>query len=226
MKDAISAAEQALAEAERSLDFAEGRTSLLDAVMAALRIRARAGGIPVSVSGATPRDGAEKLGPRIRDVIFSAVRRESDLYVPVAAWLKEKGLQTYPEVPMGRCRADVVGYREGNWLRGTSVVAVELKAADEQMKRGLDQIATYRSYAHRVYMACTPAEIADYLDRHAEARGVHHWDDEALYRKLTAIDCGLLIVEGTKVFEFIEPTETEVDSKKLAEVTAAIARIR
>lgn len=169
---------------------------------------------------------AQKLGPKILDVIFSAVRREADLYEPVATWLKGQELQTFAEVPMGRCRCDVVGYREGNWLRSESIVAVELKAADEQMKRGLDQMATYRAYAHRVYMACTPAEIAEYLDLHAEARGVKHWDGEALYRKLRDHGYGLLVVEGARAFEFLTPTSGEIDSKKLDEVRTAMARMR
>jgi hypothetical protein len=56
MNDAITAAEQALAEAERSLDAAEGRTALLDATMAALRLRARAAGIPVSAAAVVQKD--------------------------------------------------------------------------------------------------------------------------------------------------------------------------
>lgn len=169
---------------------------------------------------------AQKLGSRILGSLFASVKRESDLLAPVAGWLKAQGLETFPEVPLGRCRADVVGYREKGWLRDATVWAVELKADDEQMKRGFDQMATYGAYAQRVYMACTPADIADHLDRHSEARGVRHWDHDVLYRKLREHGFGLIVVEGERSFAFIDAAEGTPEGKKLAEAVASIGKVR
>ena len=57
-------------------------------------------------------------------------------------------------------------------------------------------MATYRDYCHEVYMACTPAMIADQLARHADGRGVRRWDHDVFYRRLRDLGFGLLIVEA------------------------------
>jgi len=169
---------------------------------------------------------AHKLADRHVLRIFSDVKKEADLLPPVAEWLRTKGGDVYAEVPLGRCRVDALSHREGGFFRSARVVAVELKDDDHQIKRGLDQMVTYRDYAHVVYMACTPAAIADQLNRHAEGRGVHHWDADVMYRRVRDLGFGLLVVEGNKVFEFIEPSESAPAEKKLTELTTSLKKAR
>ena len=68
-------------------------------------------------------------------------------------------------------------------------------------------MGTFGEYANVVYLACTPAFAAEYLDRNSESRGVPHWDPGVLDRKLKAGGFGLLLVERDAVFEVIEPIE-------------------
>ncbi|MGH9452044.1 MAG: MmcB family DNA repair protein [Terriglobia bacterium] len=57
----------------------------------------------------------------------------------------------FSEVSFGRNTADLVGR-----ARGGEIVIVELKNGLEEFKRAFNQLAGYRGYAHRVYIACTP----------------------------------------------------------------------
>ena len=166
-----------------------------------------------------------RLGNRyVMGDLFCAVSKEADLLEPVSAWLEAAGLTAHAEVPMGRCRADVVGHRAAALLglRSARVVAVELKNDLDQLKRGLDQMVTFRDYAHEVYLACTPALAAEYLDAHAEARGVQRWDPDVLNRKLEQFGFGLLLVEGEDVNAHLEPKRTDVAKTKLEELEAAL----
>lgn len=166
-----------------------------------------------------------RLGNRyVMGELFCAVSKEVDLLDPTRAWLKAAGLTAHDEVPMGRCRADVVGYRAAALLglRRARVVAVELKNDLEQLKRGLDQMVTFRDYAHEVYLACTPALAAEYLDAHSEARGVQRWDPDVLDRKLEQFGFGLLLVEGEEVNVHLESKRTDVARAKLVELVTLL----
>ncbi len=123
---------------------------------------------------------------------------------------------------MGRCRVDLVGYRSAGFLRAGRAVAVELKNDLGQLKRGLDQMATFRDYGHEVYLACTPALAAEYLDSHAEAPGVRRWDSAVFDRKLGEFGFGLLLVEDDDVNVHLEPRRKEVAEDKLAELAAVL----
>ena len=70
-------------------------------------------------------------------------------------------------------------------------------------------MGSFAEYAHTVYLACTPAFAADYLERNADHRAVNHWDPTLLDRKLKLGGFGLLIVERDAVFELITPVERE-----------------
>lgn len=156
--------------------------------------------------------------------LFCDVSKESDLVEPVSDWLEEARFEVHCEAPMGRCRADVVGYRPAKFLglRPARVVAVELKNDLDQLKRGLDQMVTFRDYAHDVYLACTPALAAEYLAAHADARGVQRWDPEVLDRKLEQFGFGLLLVEGESVNVHLEPEHVDVAREKLEELEAVL----
>lgn len=154
--------------------------------------------------------------------LFCEVRKERDLLAPVAAWLRKRGLDAFQEVHLGRCRVDALGHREGGFLKSKRSVAVELKNEHEQVKRGLDQIATYRDYCHEVYMACTPGMVADQLVRHVEGKAVRRWDHDVFYRRLWDLGFGLLIVEGRNVYEFIQPREIRPTDSKFDELVATL----
>jgi hypothetical protein len=169
-----------------------------------------------------------RLVPRyVRNEMFWAVPKEADLLEPISAWLETSGFAVHEEVPMGRGRVDVVGHRAAAMLglRPARVVAVELKNDLNQLKRGLDQMVTFRDYAHDVYLACTPALAAEYLDAHANSRGVQRWDSDVLDRKLGLFGFGLLLVEGEDVYVHLESKRTGVAKTKLAELEATLRAV-
>jgi hypothetical protein len=171
----------------------------------------------------------------VSELFFNA-KNERALLAPVSAWLRSKDLHVFEEVPMGACRVDVLGYRQRSFgerfLRGglmgaglgatSELVAIELKDDLAQMKRGLDQMATYGEYAHKVYLACTPFLAANFLDQHSEGVKVKHWDPDMLNRKLEQVGVGLLLVEGDQVYEYREPRTRSPDARKLEEVALAL----
>ena len=61
---------------------------------------------------------------------------------------------------------------------------------------------------------------ADYLCAHASSRGVKSWDPSALDRKLQKLGFGLLLVEGSRVFEHLAPVFNPVAAPKIDEVLA------
>jgi len=150
------------------------------------------------------------LSERVVRDKFCDVAREEDLLRPVARWLQAGGEIPYMEIPLGRRRIDVLGYNNKNRL-----TAIELKNSDEQFRRGPDQMATFAEYAQAVYLACTPAFAADYLERNAENRNVNRWDATLLDRKLKQGGYGLLIVERDHVFEVIKPLEQNPSEEKV-----------
>jgi hypothetical protein len=156
--------------------------------------------------------------------VFGAVKTESALKKPVAAWLRQaKKADVYGEIPMGTKRVDVMGHRkEGMIFSSDVIVAVELKNEIEQLKRGLDQMTTFGTYAHEVYLACTRYMAAEYLSRHADAKNVHHWDPDVLNDKLRQLGFGLLLVDGDDVDEIIPPVRRSPDAKKVKEVLAVV----
>jgi hypothetical protein len=171
-----------------------------------------------TLSGALPQKAGVEL--------WCAVRKENALAGPVAAWLKTYKLQTYLEVPMGSCRADVVGYRAGGLLSDRLSVVVELKNEREQLKRGLDQMTTFAEYAHETYLACTPFFAASYLDHHAEGVKVKHWDADVLKRKGEAFGVGLLLVEGDDVYEVLKPKRRVPADRHLDDLRLALSTAR
>jgi len=157
---------------------------------------------------------------------FAGVSREEDLQRPVSRWLLNRGFEPYQEVPLGRRRIDVLGYRASSIGHSASLTAVELKNDDSQFARGIDQMGTFAEYAHAVYLACTPAFCADYLERNAYSRGVNHWDPGVLERKLIAGGFGLLIVERDAVFEVIKPAENTPSATNVAKAVNGLSSVR
>lgn len=158
------------------------------------------------------------LSQRVIQDRFYDVAREEDLRRPVARWLQSRGDEPYMEIQLGRCRIDVLGYRRS----GSRLTAIELKNSDEEFRRGPDQMGSFAEYAHAVYLACTPAFAADYLERNAEHRAVNHWDPTLLDRKLKQGGFGLLIVERDTVFEVISPLEQTPSPERVAKIIARL----
>ncbi|MDC0748992.1 hypothetical protein [Polyangium mundeleinium] len=66
-----------------------------------------------------------------------------------------------------------------------------------------------------------------YLDKHANARNVHHWDPEVLNNKLKRFGFGLLLVTGITaedlhVEELIRPRNNTPNAKKRKELLAEL----
>ena len=165
------------------------------------------------------RCGGDFLSERVINDRFYDVAREEDLRRPVARWLQSRGDEPYMEIQLGRRRIDVLGYSK----RGPRLTAVELKNSDEEFRRGPDQMGSFAEYAHVVYLACTPAFAADYLERNAEHRAVNHWDSTLLDRKLKQGGFGLVIVERDNVFEVIKPVEQTPSPDRVAKIISGLA---
>jgi hypothetical protein len=160
------------------------------------------------------------------DEIFCAVSREEDLLRPVAKWLRNAGFQPFMEVPLGRRRIDVLGHKRSGPGGYPKLMAVELKNDDRQFARAIDQLGTFAEYVNTVYVACTPAFAAEYLERNAEARGVEHWDADVLERKLAAGGFGLLVVERESVFEVLRPVERTPSEANVSLAVKGLSNVR
>jgi hypothetical protein len=141
--------------------------------------------------------------------------------MPVAKWLKSLAYEPYMEIPMGLGRVDVVGYMKPSLSGSGRLAAVELKNNYDQFKRALNQAGTFAEYSNLVYIACTPAFAAEYLDRNE--RAVKHWDPAVLERKIVGGGFGLLIVERDQVFEVIKPAERAPQSSNFSSVVSALS---
>jgi hypothetical protein len=168
-------------------------------------------------------EGPKSVFPKnlVRRNWFCEVSREADLQIPIAKWLKVVGYEPYTEIPLGRARVDVLGYRKPALTKPGQLIAIELKNEYEQFKRAMDQMGTFSEYANLVYMACTPDFAASFLDQNE--RSTKHWDPSILDRRLRSAGVGLLIVEREQVFEVIEPTERNPPSKNSLKVVDALS---
>lgn len=157
---------------------------------------------------------------------FGSMRKEKDLYAPVAKWLSSSGHAAIPEVSLGKNRVDVLGFKKTFWSwSGRSVISVELKNDLDQLKRGLDQMTTFAEYSHKVYLACTPELAAKYLWSHSKAQNVPHWEGDVLARKLQQFKFGLLLIEGEAVFEVHEPGGHSPAEARLQQVDETVAEV-
>jgi hypothetical protein len=154
---------------------------------------------------------------------FCGVSEEDDLKIPVAKWLVNRGVEPYMEIPLGTGRVDVLGYKKASLSNASRLIAIELKNDYEQFKRALNQMGTFAEYTHVVYMACTPAFVAEYLDHNEGSTG--HWDKDVLERKLAAGGFGLLVVERDRVFEIVKPIERNPSSENSARVIGALSAV-
>lgn len=170
-----------------------------------------------------PLEEERSVRPRnlVRRNWFCEVSQEADLLIPIARWLKRGGYEPYMEVPLGRARVDVLAHRKPGLTGSQRLVAVELKNEYEQFKRAVDQMGTFSEYADFVYLACTPAFAADFLNRNEGS--THHWDPSVLDRKLRSAGLGLLIVERDQVFEMIRPAERNPSGKNSSKVVDALS---
>lgn len=182
--------------------------------------------LAASIWLAQGQEQCKALSRRLVRDIFAGVSQEGDLLRPVSRWLLDRGFEPYMEVPLGRRRIDVLGYRASGIGHSASLTAIELKNDDPQFARGIDQMGTFAEYAQTVYLACTPAFCADYLERNAYSRGVNHWDPGVLERKLSAGGFGLLIVERDAVFEVLKPTERTPSSSNVATALSGLSPVR
>jgi hypothetical protein len=166
------------------------------------------------------RAGGGLLTERVVKDKFYDVAREEDLRRPVARWLEARNEEAYMEIQLGRRRIDVLGYTKRDGV--IRLTAVELKDTDEEFRRGPDQMGSFAEYVHTVYLACTPAFAADYLERNAVHRSVNRWDASILDRKLRQGGFGLLMVERDKVFEVIKPVEQSPSDAWVAKVVSKL----
>lgn len=207
----------------RSLDASQKVTSIEEQIEHLRRTRTSIWhGVPAPeiLAGSIYRSA---LAAPLKNEILFKVDAESALLAPVAKWIRKQSHTPFAEVPLGTCRADVLGFDEGVIV--TTVIAVELKNNRKEMSRGLDQMTTYSEYANTTYLACTPAFAAGYLDAHANGRAVHRWDPSVLTNKCQKFGIGILLVEQDSVVEHLAARENDPQRSKLNEVRQAVARM-
>ncbi|HEY5376292.1 MAG TPA: hypothetical protein VIK01_21575 [Polyangiaceae bacterium] len=142
----------------------------------------------------------------------------------MAIWLRSQGFEASDEVPIGKKRADVVGHRAPSFggLVSRKIIAVELKNDVKEFERAMDQMSTYRQYAHEVYLACPPAMAMQYLQDHARARGVNAWNTRILDEKLSGVGLGLLLVERDGVSVHLAARGADLSPPNVAELVRTL----
>ena len=154
--------------------------------------------------------------------LFKQVPRVQDLSAPLAGWLNIAGLTPYPGGVPGIGRANLIGYRGGQFMSRGRIVGIEATNDASQLDHALREMKTSREHTHASYIACTPALAAEFLWAQASASAVPHWDANTLRRRLLASGCGLLLVEGDAVAQVHLPKERQPDSAMLTELGVAV----
>ncbi|MHB8648531.1 MAG: hypothetical protein ACYDAR_22340 [Thermomicrobiales bacterium] len=142
------------------------------------------------------------LSVKDRVSMFAGTKRESDIKAPVVNWIKSRGLQTYEEIPLGRNKADVLGYKAKGFigfLSPAEIVSVELKN-DRKDKRAADQLTSYRMYSSEVYLACTPDFAMENVEDISNGTHIKRWVSSAFDEKIRSMGSGILLVEGDDVY--------------------------
>jgi|SRR5450432_1221514 len=165
---------------------------------------------------------AGKAMGAVVDELFSAVHRVQELASPLVNWLRLDGFTSHAGgQPSGPGRANLIGYRGGQFLAGTRIV--EIAAINDAGElNGALEARPSRMSTHASYLACTPAMAAESLWAQSSVPGVLHWDADALSRKLKASGCGLLLVEGEAVAQVIAPRMRKLDNATIAELVKGI----
>ena len=129
--------------------------------------------------------------PTVKREVFGGVQKESEL-LPIVAndYVKEGYKKLFTEVPMGKSIADLLAIKKG--LLGRKMVAVELKARGEEVKRLYDQVTDYRRYVDKVVVAITPECAIEYTLKYSEGA-----DPDILKDKLDKLDVELMMVDAT-----------------------------
>jgi hypothetical protein len=156
--------------------------------------------------------------------LFEGVPRVQDLARPLVEWLRLADLTPYEGNVPGIGIANVIGYRAGHSMSAVRLVGIEATNDAADLERTLDDMKTARRLTHVSYIACTPALAAGFLSAQVAAPGVSRWDAEALRKRLQALGCGLLLVEGDAVSQALPAKEHRPDVVKLAELVAVIQR--
>jgi hypothetical protein len=165
---------------------------------------------------------ARKRPDGIVDDLFGQVSRIQALAPPLIDWLSLAGLTPHQGGVPGIGRANLVGYRGGQFLSGSRIVGIEATNDAIGLERALDEMKAAGEPTHASYIACTPALAAEFLWAQATLPKVSRWDAEALRRRLQGSGCGLLLVEGDAVVQAVPPKERRPDSAKVAELATAI----
>lgn len=98
------------------------------------------------------------VSAEVRHRIFGGVSLEAELIPICQAVLKKEGMAVSTEVPIGNCRADVVGYKNGLLERWT--VAVEAKNAVNECDRLAEQVVAYNPATDETRVVMTPECMA------------------------------------------------------------------
>jgi len=162
--------------------------------------------------------GARKRMPEVVDELFSAVDRPEGLTAPLVGWLNLGSFVTRVSAAPGTGRANLIGYRGGQFMAKSRIVTIEPMIDADELDRALDEREGARSSAHASYVACTPAVAAGTLWARMHRPSVRHWDADALAGPLKASGRGLLLVEGDAVAQVTAPLERKPDNATVAEL--------
>jgi len=169
---------------------------------------------------------ARRRGAGIVDELFAGVRQVRDLAAPLVGWLTLAGLTPYEGGEPGTGRANLLGFRGGQFISAPRIVGIEATNDAIDLERALDDMKTSREPTHASYIACTPALAAELLWAQADASRAPRWEVDALRRRLRAVGCGLLLVEGNAVAQALVPEERHPDRARLAQLATAVQSAR
>ena len=128
----------------------------------------------------------KKPAKKVFDAIFGP-DDEVEIKEPVARFCYRQGLTIFVEVPIGKSKADIIGYRRTGKVR---LIAVELKTRTEELKKCFAQLMDYQSGVDRAFLATTPGAIVKYLCADKE-----EIDPRALDEELRKCGAGLIVVD-------------------------------
>ena len=140
---------------------------------------------------------------------------------PLLTWLDLGGLIAQPGASREPSGLNVIGYRGAGFIGRVRLVEIEAASDVAAVEGALEYLRAARGRAHALYLACTPAAAAGYLQAQAAAPRAQRWKPETLRERLQQAGLGLLVVEGDAVAQAMPPVEQTPTQARLAELAAA-----
>lgn len=125
---------------------------------------------------------------------------ETELNALCREWLRARVAVIRSGQQLGRPHWRLLGYASADYIVPEQLVSAIAPCTSGQMlDADLHQLARDSTFAHEVYLACSPATALDYLQLRAQSGRPLRWDTSVLDRRLRHLGFGLLLVEREDV---------------------------